>query len=88
MKVLVRPHEISVERVGQRVGAGGGAWQAEVKAVRMLGPIVRLELLPDGGEQLLEAEISRERYEQERFVAGERVGLSLRRFEVYAADAA
>jgi len=85
VKVLVRPHEIAVERAGER---GGGAWQAEVKAVRMLGPIVRLELLPDGGGPVLEAEISRERYEQERFVAGERVGLSLRRFEVYGADAA
>ncbi len=86
VRVLVRPHEIALER-------GTPAWPAEVKAVRLLGPIVRVELLARGGglaggDVLLEAEISRETHERERFAAGEHVGVSLRRFEVYAADAA
>jgi sulfate transport system ATP-binding protein len=86
VRVLVRPHELALER-------GDDAWPAKVKAVRMLGPIVRIELVAAGrglaGEGLvLEAEISRERHERERFTAGEQVGVSLRRFEVYPADAA
>ena len=35
----------------------------------------------------LEAEISRERYEAERFNVGGKVGLRFRRFQVYPADA-
>jgi sulfate transport system ATP-binding protein len=78
VRVLVRPHEIEVER-------NAHPWRARVKAVRLLGPIVRLELLPEGSAEILEAEISRERFEQQHFTAGEQVGIQLRRFEAYAA---
>jgi hypothetical protein len=56
----------------------------------VIGPIVRLELVADGQPQneLLEAEISRERYEGERFSVGQKVGLRFRRWQVYPASGA
>jgi sulfate/thiosulfate transport system ATP-binding protein len=77
---LIRPHEIEI-------AAGGNGWSAVVVAVRVIGPIVRLELCADGLPQKepLEAEISRERFEAERFSVGQRVGLRLRRWQVYPA---
>ena len=61
-----------------------------VVAVRVIGPIVRLELCADGqpANEPLEAEISRERYEGERFVVGQRVGLRFRRWQVYPTNGA
>jgi len=56
-----------------------------VIAVRVIGPIVRLELCAAGQpvNEPLEAEISRERYEGERFNVGQKVGLRFRRWQVY-----
>jgi len=50
---------------------------------------VRLELNAEGqpDNEPLEAEISRERYEAERFSIGQRVGLRFRRWQIYPADA-
>ena len=75
---LIRPHEIEV-------GPEAAGWQATVVAVRVIGPIVRLELWPQGlpVNEPLEAEISRERYEGERFAVGQKVGLRFRRWQVY-----
>ncbi len=80
---LIRPHEIEIgpETVG---------WPASVVAVRVIGPIVRVELCAEGqpsGEPL-EAEISRERFEAERFSVGQKVGLRFRRWQVYPANGA
>jgi sulfate transport system ATP-binding protein len=80
---LVRPHEIDV-------GRDGGGWSSTVLAVRVIGPIVRLELCPEGrgpGEPL-EAEISRERFEAERFAVGQKVSVRFRRWQVYPGEAA
>jgi sulfate/thiosulfate transport system ATP-binding protein len=79
---LVRPHEIEI-------GAAASGWSATVVAVRVIGPIVRLELCADGQpvHEPLEAEISRERYEAERFSVGQKVGLRFRRWQVYPAAA-
>jgi sulfate transport system ATP-binding protein len=81
---LIRPHEIEI-------GPEAVGWPAIVLAVRVIGPIVRLELCADGqpAKEPLEAEISRERYEGERFAVGQKVGLRFRRWQVYpAGDAA
>ena len=77
---LIRPHEIEIGPVA--VG-----WPATVMAVRVIGPIVRLELCATGqpANEPLEAEISRERYEAERFAVGQKVGLRFRRWQVYPA---
>jgi sulfate/thiosulfate transport system ATP-binding protein len=80
---LIRPHEIEI-------GPEGVGWPATVVAVRVIGPIVRLEISAQGlpANELLEAEISRERYEAERFSVGQTVGLRFRRWQVYPASGA
>jgi sulfate/thiosulfate transport system ATP-binding protein len=80
---LIRPHEIEI-------GPEVQGWPASVVAVRIIGPIVRLELCAEGqpANEPLEAEISRERYEGERYQVGQRVGLRLRRWQVYPASGA
>jgi sulfate transport system ATP-binding protein len=77
---LIRPHEIEI-------GPDSGGWPATVVAVRVIGPIVRLELCATGqpANEPLEAEISRERYEAERYIVGQKVGLRFRRWQVYPA---
>jgi hypothetical protein len=87
---LVRPHELDISGLGDRArAAAGGApeWHATVLNVRVIGPVVRLGLIADGrdAEMPLEAEISRERLDAERFVVGQRVSLSLRRWQLYPA---
>jgi sulfate/thiosulfate transport system ATP-binding protein len=74
--VLVRPHEIEFRR-----GADGWPW--EIKSVRVLGPIVRIDLVSPDFPAALEAEVSRERHARDRYVPGDRVGLKLRNFECY-----
>jgi sulfate/thiosulfate transport system ATP-binding protein len=80
---LIRPHEIEI-------GSAAAGWPATVIAVRVIGPIVRLELCADGqpANEPLEAEISRERFENERFSVGQKVGLRFRRWQVYPASGA
>jgi sulfate transport system ATP-binding protein len=80
VSVLVRPHEIEIQR-------SAADWPAHVRAVRVLGSIVRVELALDGIPDVLEAELSRERYERDQFAAGDRVSAQLRRWEVYESDA-
>ncbi len=79
---LIRPHEIEI-------GPEAVGWSATVLAVRVIGPIVRLQLYAEGqsADELLEAEISRERYEAECFTTGQKVGLRLRHWKVYPAVA-
>jgi sulfate transport system ATP-binding protein len=78
---LIRPHEIDI--AGESLG-----WPATVRDVRVIGPIVRLELCADGRplSEPLEAEISRERFELDRFHSGQRVGLRFRRWQLYPAE--
>jgi sulfate/thiosulfate transport system ATP-binding protein len=80
---LIRPHEIEI-------GPESVGWPAVVTAVRVIGPIVRLELCAEGQpvNEPLEAEISRERYAGERFTVGQKVGLRFRRWQVYPAAVA
>ena len=79
---LIRPHEIEI-------GEPCSGWSATVVAVRVIGPIVRIDLCAEGQpiHEPLEAEISRERFEAERFSTGQRVGLRFRRWQVYPAAA-
>jgi sulfate transport system ATP-binding protein len=77
---LIRPHEIEI-------GPPGADWPATVVAIRVIGPIVRLDLCADGQpiHEPLEAEISRERFDAEHFSVGQAVGLRFRRWQVYPA---
>ncbi len=78
---LIRPHEI--EMVKEAVG-----WQGTILAIRVIGPVVRMEVSADGLPQQvpLEVEISREHYAANEYVAGQRVGLKLRRWQVYPVE--
>jgi sulfate transport system ATP-binding protein len=80
---LVRPHEIEI-------GAATDGWPAVVVALRVIGPIVRLELCAEGqpAHEPLEAEISRERHERAGYSVGQKVGLRFRRWQVYPARGA
>jgi sulfate transport system ATP-binding protein len=80
---LIRPHEIEI-------GDASVGWRASVRDVRVIGPIVRLELCAEGRpvNEPLEAEISRERFEAERFRIGQTVGVRFRRWQEYPAPAA
>jgi sulfate transport system ATP-binding protein len=80
---LIRPHEIDI-------GAPSLGWVATVRDVRIIGPIVRVELCAEGQSvhEPLEAEVSRERFEAERFHVGQKVGVRFRRWQIYPADAA
>ena len=75
---LIRPHEIDVSREA-------GGWPAKELAVRVIGPIVRLELAAEGRAPTdpLEAELSLERHATLGFVVGETVNLRLRRWQIY-----
>jgi sulfate/thiosulfate transport system ATP-binding protein len=75
---LIRPHEIEI-------GPPASGWPATVVAVRVIGPIVRLDLCAAGQpiHEPLEAEINRERFEAERFSVGQKVGLRFRRWQLY-----
>jgi sulfate transport system ATP-binding protein len=78
---LVRPHEIDIgdERTG---------WPAVVSDVRIIGPIVRVELCAEGqpNHEPFEAEVSRERFEEQRYHVGQKVGVRFRRWQVYPAN--
>jgi sulfate transport system ATP-binding protein len=77
---LVRPHEIEI-------GAQNANWHGSIVAVRVIGPIVRLDICAEGQpiHEPLEAEISRERFEAEHFAVGQKIGLKFRRWQVYPA---
>jgi sulfate transport system ATP-binding protein len=78
--VLVRPHEIDI-------GAESKGWPAVVRDVRVIGPIVRVELCAEGRSlhEALEAEVSREQYEEQRYHVGQKVGVRFRRWQIYPA---
>ena len=80
---LIRPHEIEI-------GPASSYWPATLTAVRVIGPIVRLDICPEGQplHEPLEAEISRERFEAEHFKTGQKVGLRFRRWQVYPKETA
>jgi sulfate transport system ATP-binding protein len=75
---LIRPHEVEI-------GTPDGGWRASIVAIRVIGPIVRLDLCAEGQpiHEPLEAEISRERFEAEGFKLGQHVGVKFRRWQVY-----
>jgi sulfate/thiosulfate transport system ATP-binding protein len=80
---LVRPHELEI-------GSAAEGWPARIVAIRVIGPIVRIDLCADGRSihEPLEAEISRERFEAEGFKVGQTVGVKFRRWQVYPAATA
>jgi sulfate transport system ATP-binding protein len=78
LEVRVRPHDLELRR-------DGSGWPAEVVGVRVLGPVVQVELAVDAlpGEPRV-AELSRDRYEDAPVQPGQRIGLGVRRYTAFA----
>jgi sulfate transport system ATP-binding protein len=78
----VRPYDIDV----QRHRNGGTSIEAVVRHVNPVGPVVRLELERDDTGDLIEAELTRERYLELELRTGERVHVKPRRLQVFVDD--
>ena len=74
---VVRPHDVTVARTGP-------GWRGQAVGVRVIGPLVQLEIALEGrsGDPFL-VELSRERYDRDAFAAGDAVRIGLRRFDLY-----
>ena len=83
----VRPHDIHVDRVDKGIN-GDGAIPARVSHILSVGPVVRLELMRDGGEdkELIEVEISKERFRELQLTRGDQVFIKPSRFDLFPAQ--
>jgi sulfate/thiosulfate transport system ATP-binding protein len=77
----VRPHDIHVDRVIH----DGGALAAHVSHILSVGPVVRLELIRDDSEskELIEVEITKERFRELQLVRGDQVFIKPSRFDLF-----
>jgi sulfate transport system ATP-binding protein len=75
----VRPHDIEIQR--QR--NGGTTIEAVVRHIAAVGPIVRVELERRDTGDLVQAELTRERYGEMQLVAGEQVHVKPRKVQVF-----
>jgi sulfate/thiosulfate transport system ATP-binding protein len=75
----VRPHDIDISRIAQ----DETALQVEVKLVRAIGSIVRVEVALDAGSEFIEIELSRERFDTSPMASGDKVFIRPRQFRVF-----
>jgi sulfate transport system ATP-binding protein len=75
----VRPHDIEISRTPQ----DDTALPVEVKLVRAIGSVVRVEVLAEGSSELIEIELSRERYDAAPLTSGDNVYIRPRQFRVF-----
>jgi sulfate transport system ATP-binding protein len=75
----VRPHDIDISRVAQ----DDTALPVEVKLVRAIGSVVRVEVVADGSTEFIEIELSRERFDGSPLVNGDRVFIRPRQFRIF-----
>ena len=75
----VRPHDIDISRIAQ----DDTALPVEVKLVRAIGSIVRVEVALDGSSEFIEIELSRERFGSAPLVIGDKVFIWPRQFRVF-----
>jgi sulfate/thiosulfate transport system ATP-binding protein len=78
-----RPHDLDVAREAD----GAAAIEAVIRHVQAIGPVVRLELQRADTGDALDAELSREGYEELALQSGERVFVKPRNVRVFADDA-
>ena len=78
--IHARPHDIEITRTSE-----DASLQATIQRIHAIGPIVRVELQPLHGNQVVEAELTRERYAELRLIAGETIYFRPRQAKVYAA---
>lgn len=77
----VRPHDIEIERSRN----GDPALAAAVQHICVVGPIVNVTLYEEGTGESIEAELTRERYNELGLRPGERVFCRFRNHRVFAA---
>lgn len=77
----VRPHDIHVDRVIH----DGGALAAHVFHILSVGPVVRLELTRDDSaeQELIQVEITKERFRELQLVRGDQVFIKPSRFDLF-----
>jgi len=75
----VRPHDIDI----QREADGNGAFKAVVNHIHPIGPVVRLELKREDESELIEAELTRERFKELNLLNGEQVYVRPRNLRVF-----
>ena len=76
--VYVRPHDIEVDRMRQ-----DHSIEATVSSVHPIGPSVRLELALTRNGQQIEAEVSREKFQELKLQPGERAFIRFRNPQVF-----
>jgi len=83
----VRPHDIHVDRVDKGIN-GDGAIAARVSHILSVGPVVRLELTRDDSEnkELIQVEISKERFRELQLTRGDQVFIKPSRFDLFPAQ--
>jgi len=78
----VRSHDIEIERSRQ----DSAAFKAEVKHIQKLGPSVRVTLSIDGNGEFIEAELTRDIYQNLGLQQGEQVYVRPRQVRVFVED--
>jgi len=75
----VRPHDIDISHTPQ----DDSALAVEVKLVRAIGSIVRVEVAAEGSSEFIGIELSRERFETAPLAQGDEVFIRPRQFKVF-----
>jgi len=75
----VRPHDIDIGTAPQ----DDTALPVQVKLVRAIGSVVKIEVAADGSSEFIEIELSRERYDAEPLSAGDKVFIRPRQYRVF-----
>ncbi len=75
----VRPHDIDISVTPQDVAS----LSVEVKLVRAIGSVVRVEVAADASEELIEIELSRERFDAAPLACGDKVYIRPRQYRVF-----
>ena len=78
---FVRPHDIDISCTPQ----DSLALAVEVKLVRAIGSVVRVEVAADGSSEIIEIELSRERFDAAPLASGDKVFIRPRQFRVFDA---
>ena len=77
--IHARPHDVELARSP----ASPGWLRATILRMHSIGPIVRVELLREDDRSLVEAELTRDVYAEQRFFVGEQVSIRPRQIKVY-----
>ncbi|MBI1822976.1 MAG: sulfate/molybdate ABC transporter ATP-binding protein, partial [Nitrospirae bacterium] len=78
----VRPHDIELNRTP----SDKGDIEAKIEEIFPIGPSVRFELIRKDGGGRIEAELTRERYNEMKFIEGEEIFISFRNPRVFLGE--